>query len=398
MTKKSFSPEKPVFDVIVLGAGAAGLMCAVEAGKRGRSVLVLERNNLPGRKIRISGGGRCNFTNLQVTPSSYISGNPDFTISALKRYTPHQFIRFVEQHEIDYYEKKLGQPFCKGSAQLIIDMLLSEARDSGVRFEYGWDTTRVDLQNHFVVRSSHGEVKGRSLVVATGGVSLRDLGATRLGYEIAAQFGLKLTPLKPGLVPLTFRGPMLKLCKKLAGVSLECRVHCGEINFLENILFTHHGLSGPAILQISSYWEVGKAITIDLLPQTNIYEEFLKSRHKKILLRNFLHFYLPARFVDTWLPHQIEVKALNKYSNRELQLIAEKIHNWELFPSGTEGYQKAEVTVGGVDTTELSSETMESKKVPGLYFIGEVVDVTGWLGGYNFQWAWSSGYVAGQFV
>jgi predicted Rossmann fold flavoprotein len=334
-------------DAIIVGGGAAGLMCAVEAGKRGRSVVVLERNTSPGEKIRISGGGRCNFTNVHTQPENFISGNASFHKSALSRYKPEDFLRLAERHRIAWHEKKLGQLFCDRSSQEILAMLKKECSVAGVKILTG---CRVEtIKKGFVVSTNLGVFESPAVVIATGGLSIPKIGATDFGYRVAKQFGVQVTTLRPALVPLLFEEP--KALHALHGVSFEAEVRCGRASFRENVLFTHRGLSGPAILQISSYWKPGDTVEISAVG------------HR------------PRRFVQAW-----------------------KDNEWSMTPTGTEGYAKAEVTAGGVDTSELSSKTMEAKKVPGLYFIGEVVDVTGQLGGFNFQWAWASGFAAGQSV
>jgi hypothetical protein len=350
--------DRPVkFDVVIIGAGAAGLMCAIEAGKRGRSVAVLERNETVGKKIRISGGGRCNFTNIYSSSDTFISTNPHFHKSALARYTPEDFIRLVQRHRIAYHEKKLGQLFCDGSSQQIIDMLLKECATAHVDVRVACSVRHIKKDGEFRLDTTHGELECDSLVIATGGLSIPKIGATDFGYRIAKQFGLRIAATRPGLVPLTLDGQEGRALRELAGVSLDAEVRCGSATFHENILFTHRGLSGPAILQVSSYWKSGEAVLIE--PQN-----------------------APRRFIQKWKELYGETP----------------IADWKLIPTGTEGYAKAEVTVGGIDTAELSSKTMEAREVPGLYFIGEVVDVTGHLGGFNFQWAWASGFVAGQYV
>ena len=345
------------YDVVIIGAGAAGLMCAIEAGKRGRSVVVLERNETAGKKIRISGGGRCNFTNIHTTPENFISGNPNFHKSALARYTPEDFIRMVRRHRIAYHEKKLGQLFCDGTSQQIINLLLKECEAARVEIRVKRNVSRIKKDTGFAIETNTDDLTCQSLVIATGGLSIHKIGATDFGYKIARQFRMQSTNVRPGLVPLTLDGDEGRSLREISGVSLEANVACGRAAFRENILFTHRGLSGPAILQISSYWKPDEPIVIEP-----------KSR--------------PRRFVQKW---------------RELYG-EEPMRKWTVIPSGTEGYSKAEVTLGGVDTNVLSSKTMEARGVPGLYFIGEVVDVTGHLGGFNFQWAWASGFVAGQYV
>lgn len=385
-------------DVIIVGAGAAGLMCAIEAGKRGRSVIVLEHNETIGKKIRISGGGRCNFTNIMAAPRNFLSNNEHFATSALARFTPQDFIGLVEKHDIAYHEKTLGQLFCDESSQDIIGMLKKECDAAKVRIILGVHVDEVIKDQDFVLKTAQGEFQSQSLVVATGGLSIPPLGTTDFGYNLAKQFDIKVNTCRPGLVPLTFKTKDLEIFKTLSGLSLEVICRFGKTSFREKMLFTHKGLSGPAILQISSYWEPGQAITIDLLPDVNILG-ILKNNHKsKFTAKTLLKDYLPIRLAETLSDHFLTDKPLTQTSLEELQKIADFLHNWQVTPQGTEGYAKAEVTVGGIDTDELSSKTMEAKKVPGLYFIGEVVDVTGWLGGFNFQWAWASGFAAGQYA
>ncbi|MCR4337570.1 MAG: NAD(P)/FAD-dependent oxidoreductase [Candidatus Omnitrophica bacterium] len=385
-------------DVIIIGAGAAGLMCAIEAGKRGRQVIVLERNDRIGKKIRISGGGRCNFTNIFVRPETYLSENPHFAKSALARYTAEHFCELVKRHRISFHEKKLGQLFCDDSAQDVIDLLTKECEQNGVKILTSTTVNQIQKDDQFCVSTASRLYESKSLVIATGGLSIPTLGATDLGYKIARQFGLHIITPRPGLVPLVWGKEEQNIFQELSGVSINTVVYFQDQTFRENILFTHRGLSGPAILQISSYWENGQPIAIDLLPEVNILEIFKAHASSKMEMKNLLIQYLPRRFVDVFCSHYIHNKPLNQYSPHEFDRAAQIIHHWEIVPAGTEGYSKAEVTVGGVDTNELSSKTMESNKIAGLYFIGEVVDVTGHLGGYNFQWAWASGYVAGQYV
>ncbi len=390
MTKKS--------DVFIVGGGAAGLMCAIEAGRRGRSVVVLERAGEIGRKIAISGGGRCNFTNLYTRPENYISHQPDFCKSALARYTPHDFIALVEKHGVAYHEKKLGQQFCDDSSRRIIDLLLAECEAAGVTILPGVQVNAVRKSVGFHVETNRGEMICDSLVIATGGLSFPKLGATDFGHRLARQFGLGVTGVRPGLVPLTLAAEDLEAYRELSGVSIPTAVHCHGKKFNENILFTHRGLSGPAILQISSCWREGEAIETDLLPDLDAEEWLLENHAAQIELSALLTTRLPRRFAETWCERHAPSKPLPRYKARQLREIGQLLNRWPLKPAGTEGFGKAEVTLGGVDTKELSSKTMESRKVPGLYFIGEVVDVTGWLGGYNFQWAWASGHAAGQGV
>jgi predicted Rossmann fold flavoprotein len=387
------------WDVIVIGAGAAGMMCAAAAGGRGRKVLVLEANKAPGEKIRISGGGRCNFTNLGASPSQFLSANPHFCISALSRYTQRDFLALVERHRIAWHEKTLGQLFCDESATQIIDMLLDEMSKAGVRLRLNAKVQQVEkTPEGFRLQLSDGEgITCASLVVATGGKSIPKMGATDFGYRIAQQFGLRLTQTRPALVPLTFGPDLLEKLAPLAGVAAPSRVTCGKTSFDEALLFTHRGLSGPAILQISSYWREGEDIHIDLLPGTDVLEALRTARQEngKQAAHTFLSTLLPRRLAKAMAPDD---GPLGSISEAKLKNLAAQVNGWRVLPSGTEGYRTAEVTLGGVDTRDLESKTLQARSVPGLYFIGEVVDVTGWLGGYNFQWAWSSGWVAGQSV
>ena len=386
------------FDVLIVGAGAAGLMCAIEAGKRGRRVLVLEHNEKIGEKIRISGGGRCNFTNLNADHGNYLSGNPHFCKSALARFTTSDFIALVEKHGIAYHEKKLGQLFCNNGSQEIIAMLSKECGWAGVEIMPGCRVSDLHCTDRFICTTVLGTFESESLVVATGGLSIPQLGATDFAYKIARQFGLNVTRLNPGLVPLMFREEDVRTFRTLSGVSVDAEVSCNGHAFREKMLFTHRGLSGPAILQISSYWKPGDPISINLLPDLDVLKLFQEHGQSKKEPGTILDHYLPRRFVKQWIEQFGFSKPLNQFSKRELETAATQLHRWEVIPLGTEGFGKAEVTTGGVDTDELSSKTMEAKKVSNLYFIGECVDVTGWLGGYNFQWAWSSSWVAGQYV
>ena len=388
------------YDVIVIGAGAAGLMASATAGKQGRSVLLIEHTDRIGEKIRISGGGRCNFTNLNASPKNYISANPHFMISALSRYTQHDFIDLVKSYKISYYEKTLGQLFCDGSSKQIINMLLAECEKTDVKIMTNCTVSNVSKDTGFIVDTSLGIFDSESLIIATGGLSIPKIGATNFGYNIAKKFGIKIVKTKPALVPLVASRDEIEFCKSLSGISIYSNVTHKNAEFRENILFTHKGLSGPAILQISSYIEnhSNAVIGMDLLPDLRLEDIFANTDNKKMLMSNFLKDYLPNRFVDIWCEIHDKSQRVIDYNQKELSNIAQSLHAFQLSVAGTEGYLKAEVTVGGVDTNELSSKTMECKKVPGLFFIGEVVDVTGWLGGYNFQWAWSSGFAAGSYA
>lgn len=386
----------PDWDVIVIGAGAAGLFCAIEAGKRGRRVLVLEHADRVGKKITISGGGRCNFTNLHTNPDNFLSANPHFCKSALARYTPTDFISLVEKHGIAYHEKKLGQLFCDGSSQQIIDLLLRESADAGVQIRCHCRVDEIKKDDLFRLQTNQGDLSATSLVIATGGLSIAPLGATDFGYRIARQFSLKIEEPRPGLVPLTLNTPMLKQWARLSGVSIDSVVSSDGHEFRENILITHRGLSGPAILQISSYWKPGAPISINLLPNEDVRDLLAENETSAIELANLLAGRLPRRFVDVWCEMFAPSKPLKQYSDAEIDQISEALHHLKITPAGTEGFKKAEVTAGGVSTGDLSSQTMEARRVSDLYFVGEVVDVTGQLGGFNFQWAWASGFAAGQ--
>ena len=382
--------SRRAFDVIVAGAGAAGLMCALRAGQRGRSVLLLDHADKVGRKILISGGGRCNFTNLQCRPEAFVSANPHFCKSALARYTQHDFIALVDRHRIAWHEKTLGQLFCDGSARQIVAMLLAECAAAGVDVRPAHRITSIGKADRFTVDTDHGEFASTALVLATGGLSIPRMGATGFAHDTARRFGLAVSETRPALVPLTLPVP------ELSGVSLDVVTSLGKARFREAMLFTHRGLSGPAILQISSYWRPAQAIIIDLLPDLDA-ARFLKDRKRtrpKAELRTILGEILPVRLAQTLAGEG----TMANLPDRDLATLAARLKAWEIVPDGTEGYAKAEVTTGGVDTAELSSQTMEARKVPGLHVIGEAVDVTGWLGGYNFQWAWSSGWVAGEAV
>jgi predicted Rossmann fold flavoprotein len=390
-------------DVIILGGGAAGLMCAIEAGKRGRRVVVLERAERIGKKILISGGGRCNFTNLHCRPENFISANPHFAKSALAGYTPADFIALVEKHRIPFHEKTLGQLFCDGSAQAIVNLLQEECATVGARILTNVKVDAVQQDGGFHARAGEAVFHAPALVVASGGLSIPKMGATAFGYELARQFGLKIVPTRPALVPLAFSDDDRQRYCDLSGVSTEILASIGRQSFREKMLITHRGLSGPAILQISSYWTPGSELTIDLAPEQNLIAPLMnggraaagaKAGRDLASLRNAFRAVLPQRLADRWL----ELHPPAGWTNHALEELERAAHHWQFTPQGTEGYAKAEVTAGGVDTNELSAKTMESRKVPGLYFIGEVVDVTGHLGGFNFQWAWASGYAAGQAV
>lgn len=399
-------PDTQDPDVLILGAGGAGLMCAIHAARRGKKVLVLDHASKIGGKILISGGGRCNFTNLGASPTQYVSKNPHFCTSAFSRFRPADFIQMVESHGIAYHEKKLGQLFCDGSAQQIVDLLKRECDEAGAAIRLGCRIEQVEqagpgADGRFLVRTSLGAFQTTSLVVATGGLSIPKIGATGLGYQIAQQFGLGIIETAPALDGFTFSAEITRELSQLAGVSIDCRLTSGSQSFRENILFTHSGLSGPASLQGSLHWRPGERIRIDLLPETPLFEWLMAKKRSgnRSIVRNLLAELLPSRFAEWFCGRHFQsTLPLPQVSEKELQVFCSRIHGWELEPSGTVGYSKAEVTRGGVDTQELSSKTMEARRVPGLYFIGEVVDVTGWLGGYNFHWAWASGWAAGQSV
>ena len=391
-------------DVIIIGAGAAGLMCALTAGQRGRTVLLLEHAPQPGKKILISGGGRCNFTNRSVGPEHYLSYNPHFCKSALSRFTPADFIQLVEKHGIHYHEKTRGQLFCDNHARDILNLLLSECRVGGVQILTSCTVKSLQHKKNgkkqFALQTHLGEVTAESLVIATGGLSFPKIGASDFGYCVAEQFALKLKPSRAGLVALHLDAGEIKTIEGLSGTSAEAEVSCDGKTFREALLFTHKGLSGPAILQISNHWHPGDEIVINLLPDMDLAQEIKiwRKTQKKTALKNLIALHLTKRLAQQWIECAFQDKAVEQYSESEIHAVAAHFHQWRVIPSGTAGYRVAEVTLGGVDTDGLSSKTFEVKTVPGLYFIGEVLDVTGWLGGYNFQWAWSSGYCAGQVV
>jgi predicted Rossmann fold flavoprotein len=387
-------------DVIIIGAGASGLMCAIEAGKRGRRVLVIDHANKAGKKILMSGGGRCNFTNYSIVPDNFISHNPHFCKSALSRYSQWDFLALIGSYQIPFHERDHGQLFCDDSAKDILAMLLAECDKAGVVVQLN---TRIDkiehLTDQFHVTTSQGNVTGQSLVVATGGLSIPKMGATPLGYKIAEQFGINLLPTRAGLVPFTLQPEDKEIFSTLSGIAVPCIVSIKDKSFTENVLFTHRGLSGPAILQISSYWCPGDKLMVNLLPQVDLETELKSKRQQKLKnkLKTILEGYLPKRLISVFLRETLLDLSLQDLSDKQIQQVAEELHSWTIKPNGTEGYRTAEVTTGGVDCDAISSKTMESKQVQGLYFIGEVLDVTGWLGGYNFQWAWSSAWCAGQY-
>ncbi len=388
------------FDVVILGAGAAGLMCALTAGQRGRRVLLLDHAESVGPKILISGGGRCNFTNLEIAPERFLSANPHFCKSALSRYTQHDFIAMVERHRIRYHEKTLGQLFCDGSARQVVDMLLAECATAAVDVRPGNRVTEISRADRFRIETDRGSFGAPALVLATGGLSIPKMGATGFAYDLARRFGLAVIEPRPGLVPLKVADATLDLVEPLSGVSLDARVSYGRQSFRESILFTHRGLSGPAILQISSYWQKGGTLALDLAPELEV-ENFLADRKRtrpKAELRSVLAEVLPTRLAHALAEAGAFAGPIANLPDRSLRAMAERIKCWQVRPTESEGWSKAEVTVGGIDTAGLSSRTMEARNVPGLYVIGEAVDVTGWLGGYNFQWAWSSGWCAGQAI
>lgn len=402
---RAMTKARETWDAVVVGAGAAGLFCAAQAGRRGRSVLVIDHARAPGEKIRISGGGRCNFTNLHATPANYLSQNPSFCISALRRYTQQDFIALVKRHGIAFHEKTLGQLFCDGPSTQIIDMLLGELRAAGAELRLGLSVSAVERQGEgFDLTLSDGaRIACASLIVASGGKSIPKMGATGWGYDLARRFGIAVTETRPALVPLTFESQMLARLKPLAGIAVEAVVSSGKTRFQEGLLFTHRGLSGPSILQISSYWREGGEIAVRLLPGLDLYEALRAARaaNGRQAPQTALAAHLPKRLAQLLAEEETSLapaKTLADLSDKRLRRLAAAAQDWRVAPAGSEGYRTAEVTLGGIDTAELDSKTMQAKRVPGLFFIGEVVDVTGWLGGYNFQWAWSSGWVAGQVV
>jgi predicted Rossmann fold flavoprotein len=389
------------YDVIIIGAGAAGLMSAIESGKRGRKVLLIDHAKKIGEKIRISGGGRCNFTNINTHPSKFISKNPKFVISALKQYTQNDFINLIKKHNINFHEKKLGQLFCDNSAQQIIDMLLLECKIANVTLKKEVIVNDVSKEDdQYILTAGRDKYLCKSLIIATGGLSVPKIGASKFGYDVAKKFNLDVVKPLPALVPLTFNEKILSMCKELSGLSLEAVVFFNKTFFQEGMLFTHRGLSGPSILQISSYWKLGEDIKINLSPKTDIFKllENEKISNPKQDINNIISEILPKRLAHIICKENNISGNISELSNKLLKQLSESINTWVINPTGSEGYRTAEVTLGGVDTNEISSKTMMSIKNPGLFFIGEVVDVTGHLGGYNFQWAWSSGFVAGQYA
>ncbi|OZS44691.1 NAD(P)/FAD-dependent oxidoreductase [Photobacterium sanguinicancri] len=391
------------FDVVIIGAGAAGLMCAAEAGKRGRSVLVVDHGKKPGRKILISGGGRCNFTNYDVAANNFVCRNPHFVKSALSQYTQWDFLAMIGKHEIAFEEREHGQLFCLDSAKDIVKMLLAECDLPTVSQRYQVDVHDITkTEDGFTLKLNTDTVHCQSLVVATGGLSMPKLGATPFGYQLAEQFGLKRIPTTAGLVPFTLHKEDKEAFAELSGIAIPVVIDAQDgTSFKENLLFTHRGLSGPVVLQISSYWTPGQKVTVDLLPNDDLTETLtaMREAHPNQSLKNSLSRLLPKRLIEVLIARgDLEDKPLKQFNPKDITTLADYFHRWTIAPNGTEGYRTAEVTLGGVDTNELSSKTMEAKQVSGLYFIGEVMDVSGWLGGYNFQWAWSSGYVAGQYA
>ncbi|MEW6536558.1 MAG: NAD(P)/FAD-dependent oxidoreductase [Candidatus Auribacterota bacterium] len=391
------------FDVVIIGAGASGMMCACTAGQRGRRVLLLDHVERIGEKIRISGGGKCNFTNMSLEPDHYLSRNQHFCTSAIRRFTQYDFIAMIDAHHIAYEERSFGQLFCTGNARQVVDMLLKECKRAAVDIQTKCEIGSVrkdEADGRFIAGTSKGVFRAESMVIATGGLTMPSIGATGFGYDIARQFGLAVVPTKPGLAPLVFPEKTQRMFCGLTGISVSARVSCKAQSFRDAVLFTHQGLSGPAILQVSNYWQADDYIVIDLLPDLDLTQTMQKWQAERgdAALKTLLANHLPKRLIQYVCPARYADKSVRQLNEKEREEIAGLFHQWKLHPSGTEGYRKAEVTRGGVDTDELSSKTFESKKVKGLYFIGEVVDITGWLGGYNLQWAWSSGYAAGQYV
>ncbi|QMU61090.1 MAG: aminoacetone oxidase family FAD-binding enzyme [Gammaproteobacteria bacterium] len=406
MSDLSFTPIPKNSDVLIIGAGAAGLMCAFRAGQRGRSVLVLDHANKVGKKILMSGGGRCNFTNLYCEPDNFLSNNKNFCKSALSRYTSYDFIELVRSHDIPYHEKTLGQLFCDNKSKDILEMLLNECNQAGVKVRTHCSVEQINpLGSGYEIKTSLGTTTCESLVIATGGLSIPKMGATGFAYQVAKQFDLEVLPTRAGLVPFTLNQPILNILSQLSGSSIEVVVTCNAMSFHENLLFTHRGLSGPAMLQISSYWNQGDELTINLLPKIDLYEYLKdrKSQRPKVELKTLLSELMTKNIAQTlihlWFSDdEYSNKQINQFSNQQLQEIADHFHSWKLKPNNTEGYRTAEVTLGGINCNELSSKTMQANKKDNLYFIGEAIDVAGHLGGFNFQWAWASGAAASEFV
>ncbi len=388
------------FEVLIIGAGAAGLMCALTAGQRGRRVLLLDHAANVGNKILISGGGSCNFTNLYLDAKHYVSNNPHFPKSALNRFSQYDFISLVEEHGVTYQERDFGQLFCSGKSREILDLLLKECRTARVRIQTKCSIKDIEKEKYFTVKTNTGNYVAESLVIATGGLSMPSIGATGFGYEVAKQFGLRVLCCQPGLTPMTYSKRDLDNYSDLSGISIDASVSCNEKSFRDALLFTHRGLSGPAILQISNYWQPGDEIVVNLLPDINLIDTIKQWQRErpKAQLKNLIGGLLTRRLAHRWMELWYNNKPVNQYNKKEINEVAGFFHSWHFTPTDTEGYKVAEVTIGGVDTNELSSKTFEARNVKELYFIGEVLDVTGWLGGYNLQWAWSSGYCAGQFV
>jgi predicted Rossmann fold flavoprotein len=388
-------------DVVIIGAGAAGLMCALTAAGRGRKVMLIDHANKAGKKILMSGGGRCNFTNMYTEPNNFLSQNPHFCKSALARYTQWDFIEMVAKHGVPYHEKKLGQLFCDNKSSDILEMLLDECQKAGVSLHLDTSVEQIEkTDNGYSLNTTLGPIDCLSLVVATGGLSIPTLGATGFGYQIARQFGHTLLPTRAGLVPFTITDQLKEICTELSGTSVDCLVSCNDQSFRENILFTHRGLSGPAILQISSFWNTGDTVEINLLPDLDALSwlQTQQAERPNSELKTLLGEIFTKKMANLLAEHWFESKPMKQYTPGELAHVADKLASWKVIPAGTEGYRTAEVTLGGVDTREVSSKTMESLKSPGLYFVGEVLDVSGHLGGFNFQWAWASGYAAAQYV
>ncbi len=406
MSEQFSTPITKNTDVLIIGAGAAGLMCAIRAGQRGRNVLVLEHANKVGKKILMSGGGRCNFTNIYCEPDNFLSDNKNFCKSALSRYTPYDFIELVHKHNIPYHEKKLGQLFCDNKSKDILEMLLKECSKAGVKIQTHCSIEQIiPIEKGFKVETSLGITTCQSLVIATGGLSIPKMGATGFAYQVAKQFGLDVLPTRAGLVPFTLNQPILDVLSQLSGSSMEVTVTCNSMSFNENLLFTHRGLSGPAMLQISSYWNQGDELTINLLPNIDLYKYIIDKRSQrprvelKTLLSELMTKNIAQTLIQLWFAdNDYNNKQINQFSNQQVQELSDHFHGWKLKPNNTEGYRTAEVTLGGICCDELSSKTMQAKKKDGLYFIGEAIDVTGHLGGFNFQWAWASAVAASEFV